>query len=94
MLNGVTVADLTPQYRAQLQLPRTATGAVVTQVDPASASARAGLAPGDVITELDRHVVDNADQAVKLSSENKGPKAVVLVTRNGSSHYLAIDESK
>ncbi|MFM9029544.1 MAG: sigma-54-dependent transcriptional regulator [Opitutaceae bacterium] len=36
----------------------------------------------------------NAEEAVKLSEEIKGPKVLVLVYRNGRTRYLAIDESK
>ena len=94
VLNGVTVADLNAPARTEFQLPSNITGALIVQVDPNSASARAGLQPGDVITELDRQPVANADQAVKLSDQIKGPKVVVLLWHAGSSHYLAVDESK
>ncbi len=94
VLNGVSVADVTPQARRELQLPGNVTGAVITNVDPSSASARAGLEAGDIITEIDRQPVENADQAVKISGEVKGPKTVVLLSRNGTSHYVAVDESK
>jgi serine protease Do len=94
VLNGVTVADITQQIRAEFQLPTTVTGAVITDVDPNSASARSGLQEGDVITELDRQPVADADQAVKLSDQIKGPKVVVLVWRSGTSRYLVEDETK
>ena len=93
VLNGVTVGDITSEIREQLQLPAGVHGAVVTEVDPDSASAKAGLARGDVILELDRKPVHNADEAVKLSDEIKGPKVLVRLWRGGSSRYVVVDET-
>jgi len=94
VLNGVGVGDLTPEIREQLDLPRRIAGAVITEVDPDSASARAGLRENDVISELDHQPVHNAEEAVKLSDEIKGPKVLVRLWRDGQSRYLVVDESK
>jgi serine protease Do len=94
VLNGVGVGDITPQIRDQLQLPPKVKGALVTNVDPDSPSARQGLREGDIILELDRKEVSDAEEAVKLSEEIKGPKVLVRIWRNGRYSYLAIDESK
>jgi len=93
VLNGVTVGDITAEIREQLQLPAEVKGAVVTEVDPESASAKAGLARGDIILELDRKSVHNADEAVKLSDEIKGPKVLVRLWRGGTSRYVVVDET-
>jgi serine protease Do len=68
-------------------------GAIITQVDPASPAARQGLREGDVILELDRQPVKNADEAVRLSESIKGPKVVVRVWREGQSRFMVIDDS-
>ena len=94
VLNGVGVSDLTAEARAQLRAPQEIAGAVITQVDPDSASARAGLREGDIVLELDRKRVRNAEEAVKLSAEIKGPKVLVLLWREGVRRYLVVDESK
>jgi serine protease Do len=93
VLDGVFVSDLTPQIRDQLQIPARVQGAIITQVDPASASAREGLREGDVIQELNQHLVKNAQEAVRLSEEIKGPKVVARVWRDGQSRFLVIDET-
>jgi serine protease Do len=94
VLNGVGVADITPQIRDQLQLPARIKGAIITSVDPESPSARQDLREGDIILELNRKPVTNAEEAVKLSEEIKGPQVLVLIWRNGRTRYVAIDESK
>jgi serine protease Do len=93
VLDGVFVSDLTSQIRDQLQIPARVQGAIITQVDPASASAREGLREGDVIQELNQHLVKNAQEAVRLSEEIKGPKVVARVWRDGQSRFLVIDET-
>ncbi len=94
ILNGVAVSDLTQQLRDRMQIPSRIAGAIVTSVDPDTPAARQGLREGDVILELDRRPVRNAEEAVKLSEEIKGPKFLVLVWRSGRTSYLVIDESK
>jgi len=94
VLNGVGVSDLTPEARSQLQVPAGVEGALITQVDPDSAAARAGLREGDLILELDRKHVRNASEAVKLSEEIKGPKVLVFLWRESAKRYVVVDESK
>ena len=71
-LNGVAVSDLDPQTRQQFNLPDTVKGAVITEVKPDSASAEAGLKPGDVIEEINRHTVKSAEDAVRLTENAQG----------------------
>lgn len=94
VLNGVGVGDITSQLRNQLQIPARIRGAIITSVDPDSPSGKQGLREGDIILELDRKPVVDADSAVKLSEEIKGPKVLVLIWRENRTRYLAIDESK
>ena len=93
-LNGVGVADLDPQVRSEFKIPRNVAGAVVTQVDPSSASADAGLKPGDVIQEINHHPVKNADDAVSLTANTDDKRTLLRIWSNGGSHYVVVDESK
>lgn len=94
-LNGVGVADLDPQVRREFNIPKNVTGAVITQVDPSSASADAGLKPGDVIEDINHHAVKNADQAVSLTEKSTPDKRTLLrIWADGGSHYVVVDESK
>ncbi|HTQ50201.1 MAG TPA: DegQ family serine endoprotease [Candidatus Acidoferrales bacterium] len=92
-LNGVTVSDLNQQAREQYNIPKDVKGALITQVDPASASAQAGLQPGEVIESIDRHPVTDADEAVQLTEHPKSKQTLVRVWDNGGSHYVVVDES-
>jgi len=94
VLNGVTVGDITPDVRDEMQIPTRIKGAIIQSIDPNSPSARQGLREGDVILELNRKPVHNAEEAVKLSEEIKGPKVMVLVWRAGGTRFIVIDESK
>jgi serine protease Do len=94
VLNGVGVADITSEIRDQLQLPPRVQGAIITSVEPDSPSAQQGLREGDIILQLDRKPVANAEEAVKLSEEIKGPTVLVLIWREGRRSFLVVDESK
>ncbi|WP_146180294.1 Do family serine endopeptidase [Opitutus sp. ER46] len=94
VLNGVTVGDITPEMRDELQIPARIKGALITKIDPDSPSAKQGLREGDVILELDRKPTRNADEAVKLSEQIKGPKVMILIWRAGGTRFVVVDESK
>ncbi|HTV41146.1 MAG TPA: DegQ family serine endoprotease [Candidatus Sulfotelmatobacter sp.] len=92
-LNGVTVTDLNSQARAQFNIPDDVKGALITQVDPTSASAQAGLQPGEVIESINRHPVANADDAVQLTEHPKSKETLVRIWANGGSQYVVVNES-
>ncbi|HWA28493.1 MAG TPA: Do family serine endopeptidase [Lacunisphaera sp.] len=94
VLNGVGVGDLTPELRQQMQIPARIQGAIITNVDPTSPSGKQGLQEGDVILELDRQPVHNAEEAVRRSEEIKGPKVMVRLWRDGRSQFVIVDESE
>lgn len=93
-LQGVGVADLDAQARQQYAVPEKIKGAVVTQVDPASAAADAGLKAGDVILEINKRPVKSADDAVKLTTNPKDRITLLHVWSNEGSRYLVVDENK
>jgi serine protease Do len=92
-LNGVGVGDLDPQARREFDVPARVRGALVTNVDPASAAAAAGLQPGDVIQEINQHPVRSADDAVKLTEKTESKKTLLRVWSQGGSRFVVVDET-
>jgi len=89
-LEGVEVGDLDAKSRRQYSIPNHVRGALVTNVDPNSNAYTAGVRPGDVILELERKPVTNADEAVELSNNFKGKKVLLRVWSRGSTKYLFV----
>ncbi len=92
VLSGVTATNLSPQARAQLQLPDSITkGVVITKVARNSKAARAGLRPGDVILEVNRRAVGSTKEFWQLSKQRKD-SVLLLVARGGVTNYIAISK--
>jgi serine protease Do len=88
-LEGVSVTDLTPEIAAELQLPRSAKGVVVSRVAQDAPAFEAGLRRGDVITQVNRRPVASVtefEQAV-----GRGGTALLLVNRGGGSIFIAVE---
>jgi serine protease Do len=92
-LNGVAVADLDRDARRGAEFPARLKGALVTAVDPDSASARAGLRPGDVILEINRQPVHNAQEAIDVSAKVETQKTLVKLWSRGSTIFVVVDET-
>jgi serine protease Do len=93
-LNGVTVSDLDQQARRQFNIPDSVKGVIITDVEGNSASAEAGLKPGDIIQEINRQPVKTAEEAVKLTEHPKDKITLLRIWRDGGSRYVVVDESK
>jgi serine protease Do len=92
-LNGVAVADLDVRARREFQVPGTVQGALITDVDETSAASRAGLKPGDVIVEINRQPVKDAEAAVRLTGDAKEKTTLVKVWSQGRARFVVVDES-
>ena len=93
VLDGVTVADVDADIRKELNLPENTKGVVITQIDPDSPSAIAGLQKGDVVLEINRQPVANAKQAVDMSEKVKKEKSVLLrVQSKGATRFVTVEK--
>ncbi len=91
---GLAVADLTPDIRQQLNIPSQVNGAAIENVRPASPADDAGLAPGDVILEVDRRPVQSADSFVsQVHSIPAGKDILLLVWSHGGASYRVVHPS-
>ena len=95
VLDGVTVADMNPEFRKRFAIGDDVKGALVTQVNPDSACADADVRAGDVIVDIDGKRVASADEAVKLSEDVKTKTSVRLrIARKGATQFVVVEERK
>ena len=88
---GVAVQDLDRDTAKELGLKGKAQGVVVTSVDPDSGAEKAGLAPGDVIREINRQPVKSVQDFEKVSSAiKKGDHVLILINRRGAALFLSV----
>lgn len=88
---GVSLGDLTPQMRQQLNIPSNVQGAAVASVRPGSPAEDAGLAPGDVIQEVNRKAVKNAEEfANDVHAVPAGKDVLLLVWSHGGASYRVV----
>lgn len=93
-LHGVGVSDLDKATREQLKVPSQIKGAVVSSVEEDSVAYDAGLRQGDVILEINRQPVKDAEQATALCEKPESKVSLVKVWSHGGSRFIVIDESK
>ena len=92
-LNGVGVADLNREARREYNIPGDVKGALVTDVEQDSAAWEAGLRPGDVIEQINRKDVSNAEEAVKLTeTPATNGQTLVKVWSKGGSRFMSVEE--
>jgi serine protease Do len=88
---GLGVNDVTPDMRSQLNIPSNVNGAAVQSVRPASPAEDAGLQPGDVILEVNRHKVDSAEQFANTVHSIPADKDILLlVWSHGGASYRVL----
>jgi serine protease Do len=87
---GIGVADVTPE-NAKFFDENNAMGAVVTQVEPDSPGAKAGLQIGDVVTAIDGNKITDAGELQVVVGQNKpGTKLTLTVLRNGKTETVPV----
>jgi len=77
--------------RQQLNIPSNVQGAAVASVRPGSPAEDAGLAPGDVIQEVNRKAVKNAEEfANDVHAVPAGKDVLLLVWSHGGASYRVV----
>src|SRR5882762_4639370 len=91
---GIGITDVTPE-NAKFFESKDNRGAIVTQVEPNSPSAKAGLKVGDLITGVDGHEVSDAGQLqVVVGQTRPGTTVKLQVFRDGKSMDLPVTLEK
>jgi serine protease Do len=91
-LRGITVQNLTPDIRDQLGLPPNVRGVVISNLEPSSPAAQAGIQPGDVIEGINRHPVNSVADFNRLAAEAKG-QTLLRIIRQGNGFFVVISPS-
>jgi serine protease Do len=91
---GMSLGNLTPDVRNQLQLPEIVKGAVIEDVRSGSPADNAQLQPGDIIVSVNRKPTTSAsDVADALKSVGDGQDALVLVWSQGGNSFRVLHPS-
>lgn len=87
---GITVSDITKELAAQLRINDTR-GVVVMEVKPGTMAEDAGIARGDIITQINDTAIENSTQYAKaVSTLKKGDIVRFLLHRGESSLFIAM----
>jgi serine protease Do len=87
---GIGIGDVTPDEAKFFHLDN-ASGAVVSQVEPNSPGAKAGLKVGDVITELNgKEVTDAGELQVKVGEQQPETTIHLKVLRDGKATEVPV----
>ncbi|HLH34493.1 MAG TPA: Do family serine endopeptidase [Alloacidobacterium sp.] len=91
---GLSLDNITPDVRSQLQLPENVHGAVIQNVKSGSPADNAGLQPGDVIVSVNRKPTNSASEAANaLTSIPSGQDALLLVWSQGGKGFIVLHPS-
>jgi len=92
VLEGVEMVDLNAATRRQLGLPPEAEGNVlVTEVNPQSAAAKAGLATGSLILEANHQPVESVQDVHNAASQSRSGRLLLRIRDpNGVVRYLVV----
>lgn len=88
-LEGVTVQPLSSGVRSQLGIPGNVQGVVITEIDPNSPAAHAGLQQGDVIESINRQPVHSVDDFNRLANQAKA-ETLLRINRQGTGVFVVI----
>ena len=88
---GMTLTDLTREWARRLRAPSDVMGAVVVELEPRGAAVQAGLQRGDVIGEINRTLISDANDAIQILQEvETGETALLLAWRSGSEVFFQV----
>lgn len=85
---GITVQDITPELAESLSV-KEGEGVLVSDVDPNSSAAEAGVQQGDVILEVDRTPISGVDQFNEILFKAKEQETILLLVKR-EKHMLFI----
>lgn len=85
---GISVQNLTPELARQLR-SSSDSGVVVTRVEPESPAADAGIQTGDIIREVNRNSVKDANDLIQKIEQAKDQNNILLLVQRGQNNLFA-----
>jgi len=85
---GISVQNLTPEMARRLRL-KTEAGVVVTRVEAGSPAADSGIQTGDIVREVNRKPVKDADDLVQKIEQAKDQNNILLLVQRGQNTMFA-----
>jgi serine protease Do len=85
---GITVQNLTPEIAKGFGLKKD-TGVVVTRVEPGSPAADAGIQTGDLIREVNRTPIKDAEDFIQKIEKAKVQDNILLFLQRGQNNLFA-----
>jgi serine protease Do len=90
---GVTIAPLSDELRERFQIPESAKGVVITDVDADGPAADENLRPGDLIVEVGQEEVSSPPEVlarVNEAREEEKKSVLLLIDRQGDLRFVAL----
>jgi serine protease Do len=88
---GMAVQELTSQLAQHLGLEPGTVGVVISDIKEESPAAKAGLSPGDLITEINRKSVNNLnDYQQALKSVKNAENLLLIVKRDARTFFVVL----
>jgi serine protease Do len=88
---GLTLGPLGSEMARRLRVPAGTRGVLITDVDPASAAAREGVRPGDVILKVNGQAVEAVrDASQALQAIKQGGAARLLLWKQGQETFVVV----
>ncbi len=87
---GIAVQDITPDLAHRLGLGPDETGVIISDVDPDSAAAEAGLRPGDLIVQVNREDIEDLDDYNEAMEKAAESQTVLLLVKREKGTFFVI----
>ena len=88
-LSGLTVANLSPAFDVEIGLNDTATGVIVTEVGRSELGVAVGIAPGDLILEVNGIKITSSEQLQTLMKKDS-PKWQIAYQRGNAVQTITV----
>jgi serine protease Do len=87
---GMTLREMTPDLAARLEMPRTAKGVVIMDVEAGSPAEDAGLQQRDVIVSVNNQTVEDPDDFKQEIEKARADGVARLRVRRGNTHSFTV----